>query len=246
MRFRRPRIPAPAGRRRLSAKLGRALLATLGLALLVAMAYGAWAHWPRAAEFDYAAQLETLREEVARQAQARRVVEAEKIRLEQRLRLRAVEVESRDAMVERQEMEILALRDELAFYQRLADDRLEAPLGIRGLAVQESGQAGVFDVIFQAYRPGLDGSLDARWVLEIDGREGDSDEVRQLGHAELGVEADARLTGLRLVRNVRVRISLPDGFAPGRVTIRLIPEDNEELDPVEATGDWERLTEEGA
>ncbi|MGM0554271.1 MAG: DUF6776 family protein [Pseudomonadota bacterium] len=230
----------------MSASVGRSLLVALVLSLAASVVYAAWKHWPSVAEFDYAAELESLREEIARQAQARRAAEAEQVRLEQHLRLRTLEVESRDAMLERQETEIRALRDELAFYQRLTGDRLEAPMGIRSLAVQASGQAGVFDVVFQAYRPGLEGSLDVRWSLEIEGRAADSGEVRRLGHAELGIEGDTRLADLRLVRNVRARVSLPDGFAPARVTVRLSPEENEELDPVELTGDWGRLSEEGA
>ena len=242
---RRPRIPAPESHRR---RRLRWLQATLGLVVTAALVMTAgswWEHFQRPAAGTPEAQLDALHAQLTREIEVRQRAEAERHRAERLLEMKRAEVESFREDIERQEGELAVLRDELAFYQRLADNRVEAPLGIRQVAVQDTGHERVADVIFQVFRPGLNNALTLHWDLEITGRHAGERDTVALTGSDLGLGETRTLEGVRLLRSVRARVTLPDGFTPERVTITVVPDDNDDFDGVEERAAWDQLMEIG-
>ncbi len=243
---RRPRIPA---RRKSSGRRGGAwrtvLLAGVLLVIGVVVA-GVWltgAGRDETPTEDSRAGIDALRADLEREVAARQEAEEALRRAEQQLAIKNAEVSAFAGDIERQEAELLALRDELAFYQGLAEGAGEDGLGIRGLRLQRTGEAGVFDVSFQLYRPGLGRSVDLRWTLEVDGVPADEEDVVTLDADALGLDAARTLEDLRLVRNQRVRIRLPEDFEPRHLALRASAEDDEDLEPASERAEWGRLLE---
>ncbi|WP_026142902.1 MULTISPECIES: DUF6776 family protein [unclassified Thioalkalivibrio] len=243
---RRPRIPA----RRRAPGRGRGvwwvllLAGALVLALVVGM--GSWLAKDLregSATVDPQAGLDSLRKDLEQEIAARREAEEALLRAEQQMAIKGAEVAAFANDIERQEAELQALREELAFYQRLAEGAGEDGLGIRALGLQRTGQAGVFDVSFQFYRPGLGQSVDLTWSLEVDGVLAGEEGVSTLDAEALDVDSARTLEGLRLLRNQRVRIRLPEGFEPQYLTLRASAEDDEDLEPVSERAEWGRLLE---
>lgn len=191
-------------------------------------------------------RIDALTDELQQEVEARRQAEAEQQRALRRLSLLETEIDAYREDVERQEAELARLRDEVAFYERLAESNDDASLGLRDLALQSTGQSGVWDVVFQVYRPGLNRSLDVRWSLEIAGRFEGDDEDTTLDHEDLGVEQERDIEGFRLLRNARVRVVLPEGFTPEAVVVRVEPEDEDGPDAATKRGEWDRMAGEGA
>ncbi|MGM0672184.1 DUF6776 family protein [Thioalkalivibrio sp.] len=189
------------------------------------------------------AGINALRADVEREVAARQEAEEALRRAEQQLAFKNAEVAAFAGDIERQEAELLELRDELAFYQRLAEGAGEDGLGIRALRLQRTGQAGVFDVHFQVYRSGLDRSVDLQWTLEVDGVPADEEDVVTLDADALDLDAARTLENLTLVRNQQVRIRLPEDFEPRQLTLRASAEDDEDLEPVAERAEWDRLLE---
>ncbi len=243
---RRPRIPArrrPSRRRR-----GTWWAGLLAIALVLAAVAGGlgWLASERhdgTACVEPQAGIEALRADLEREVAARQTAEEALRRAEQHLAIKEAELAAYAGDIERQEKELQTLRDELAFYQRLAEGSGEDGLGIRALRLQPTGQSGVFDVSFQLYRPGLGRSVDLRWSLEVDGLAADAEEPSTLDAEALGLDSGRTLEELRLLRHQRVRIRLPEGFEPQHLTLRASAEDDEELDPVSERADWDRLLE---
>ncbi|WP_026340428.1 DUF6776 family protein [Thioalkalivibrio thiocyanoxidans] len=205
-----------------------------------------WMHWPDEGVIDPQMRIDALTDELQQEVEARRQAEAEQQRALRRLSLLETEIDAYREDVERQEAELARLRDEVAFYERLAESNDDASLGLRDLALQSTGQSGVWDVVFQVYRPGLNRSLDVRWSLEIAGRFEGDDEDTTLDHEDLGVEQERDIEGFRLLRNARVRVVLPEGFTPEAVVVRVEPEDEDGPDAATKRGEWDRMAGEGA
>ncbi|WP_019624960.1 DUF6776 family protein [Thioalkalivibrio sp. ALJT] len=188
--------------------------------------------------------IETLQAELERETAAHQAAVAALRRTQQELEMQRAEVQAFAADIERQESELLMLRDELAFYRRLAEGAEGDGLGIRALRLQRTGQARGFDVTFQLYRPGLNRSLDLEWSLEVEGYAAEGEDRIVLDADALGVDADRSVAGLRLLRGQRVRIRLPEGFEPQRLTLRAVAKDEENIEPVAEQVAWDRLLEE--
>lgn len=243
---RRPRIPArrrASGRRRAAWRVALPAVALLGAVIVGAGAWIAGDLRDRPATVDPQAGLDALRVDLEREMAARREAEETLRRVEQQLAIKDAEVAAFAGDIERQEAELQALRDDLAFYQRLAEGSGEDGLGIRALRLQRTGQAGVFDVAFQFYRPGLGRSVDLEWSLQVDGVAAGEEDMSTLDADALGLDAGRTLEDLRLLRNQRVRIRLPEGFEPRYLTLRASADDDEDLEPVTERADWDRLLE---
>ncbi|WP_026279817.1 DUF6776 family protein [Thioalkalivibrio sp. ALJ16] len=217
--------------------------------LLVVLVVGVALWWteprPEAPDVAEAREgIEALRADLERETAARQAAEESLRRAEQELEIQRAEVRAFADDIDRQESELLVLRDELAFYQRLAEGGGGDVLGVRALRLQRTGQAGVFDVAFQFYRPGLNRSLDLDWSLEVEGRSADGEDRVTLDAEDLGLDADRSMEGLRLLRSQRVRIRLPEDFEPQRLTLRAVARDEEDIDPVTEQAEWDRLLEE--
>ncbi|WP_018865341.1 DUF6776 family protein [Thioalkalivibrio sp. ARh3] len=243
---RRPRIPPPRPVRQRRRRWGLGALLLAPFLLVAGIGGWLWMHWPDEVVIDPQMRIDALTDELQQEVEARRQAEAEQQRALRRLSLLETEIDAYREDVERQEAELARLRDEVAFYERLAENNDDASLGLRDLALQSTGQSGVWDVVFQVYRPGLNRSLDVRWSLEIVGRfEGDDEEIT-LDHEDLGVEQERDIEGFRLLRNARVRVVLPEGFTPEAVVVRVEPEDEDGPDAVTKRGEWDRMAGEGA
>jgi len=242
---RRPRIPAPESHRRRRLRWLQATLGVVALAALVVAAGSLWEQFQRPAPGTPEAQLDAVHAQLTREIEVRQRAEAERHRAERLLVMKRAEVESFRDDIERQEAELVALRDELAFYQRLADNRVEAPLGIRHFSAQETGREDVVDVIFQVFRPGLNNPVTVHWDLEITGRHAGERDSVELAGSDLGLDEARTLDGVRLLRSVRARVALPEGFTPERVTVTVEPDDNDDLESVQERADWDQLMETG-
>ncbi len=242
---RRPRIPT---RRRTSGRRGSGwLLALLGGVLVAVLIAGVvwFALGPPddTVEMDPQQGIDALRDDLEAEIAARQAAEEALRRAEQQLEIKTAEVAAFSGDIERQEAELLELRDDLAFYQRLAEGSGEDGLGIRSLQLQRTGQSGVFDVLFQLYRPGLNRSVDVEWTLEVEGYREGEEETTTLDAEALELDGDRTVQGLRLLRNHRVRIQLPEGFEPRRLTLSVSAEDDDDLEPVSEGAGWDRLLE---
>lgn len=187
--------------------------------------------------------LQILRADLRREIEARRQAQAAWRRIEQRLRLRTAEVEAFAADVERQEAELAFLREELAFYQRLADGFDDTALGIRALQLRRTGEAGVFEARFQLYRPGLNRPVSVAWELHLEGRQPEDDQVTALSGDDLGLAAERTVKDLRLLRTQRFRIRLPRDFRPTRLTLIAAAGNTDDSPSARVVAEWDRLLE---
>ena len=247
-RPRLPRIPRiPARRRSGSGRRGGWWRAGLLMLILVLVAGGAWLveNWREDIRDTVDAQrgIEGLRDDLEQALVARQAAEEARRHAEQQLEMKTAELAAFSGDIERQEAELLELREELAFYRRLAEGAGEDALGIRSLQLQRTGQSGVFDVVFQLYRPGLSRSVDLRWALEVEGYATGEEALSTLETDALGLENDRLVEGFRLLRNQRARIQLPEGFEPVGLTLRASAANDEDLEPVSEWADWDRLLE---
>lgn len=243
---RRPRIPPPRPVRQRRWRWGLGGLLLVPFVLVAGIGVWLWMHWPDEGVIDPQVRIDALMGELQREVDARQQAEAEQQRAERRLSLLDTEVDAYREDVERQEIELARLRDQVAFYERLAENDQDASLGLRDLALRPTGQAGVWDVLFQIYRPGLNRSLDVRWSLEIAGRFEGDDADTTLDQDDLGVEQERAIEGFRLLRNVRARVVLPEGFTPSGVTVRVEPDEDNGPEAVMKRGEWNRMAGEGA
>ncbi|WP_018935152.1 DUF6776 family protein [Thioalkalivibrio sp. ALJ24] len=236
---RRPRVPAPRRLRR--HPLRRALAPLLLVLLLITVAVWWWqqvGHEPDAAETSTLrdARLDELQAALAELADERDAAVRERLRGERRADVAEAELAACRREAEAREAELLALRDELAFYQRLADDAGGDRVGLRNVAVHETGLADEYELLFQIYRSGLRGEFPLSWTLELEGYEDDN--AVTLEAADLGLEdADEREFALRFLRTVQVRLVLPEGFSPERLSFTVDP-DEDGPDRIEKTTGW--------
>lgn len=240
---RRPRIRI-SRQRRGSGRWRGWLAGTAGLSLLLGA--GLWIgdqlrQQPPSVDLEHS--LEVLRADLQREIEARRQAEAAWRRIEQRLLFKTAEVEAFAADVKRQETELAFLREELAFYERLADGFDDTALGIRALQLQRTGEAGVFEASFQLYRPGLNRPVTVEWQLRLEGRQPEEDQVTVLSGDELGLDAERTVQDFRLLRTQQVRIRLPRGFRPIRLTLVAAAENNDDSQSARVVADWDRLLE---
>lgn len=242
---RRPRIPASESQRRRRLQWLRGILGLVAVAVLALALASLWDRLQRPPADSPEAQLDALYAQLTREVEVRQRAEAERHRAERLLAMKRAEVESFREDIERQEAELAELRDDLAFYQQLADNRVEAPLGIRRFAVQETGHERVVDVVFQVFRPGLNNPVTVHWDLEITGRHAGERDTVALTGSDLGLAEARTLEGVRLLRSVRARVTLPEGFTAERVIVTVEPDDNDDLDGVEERADWDQLMEIG-
>ncbi|WP_018860693.1 MULTISPECIES: DUF6776 family protein [unclassified Thioalkalivibrio] len=243
---RRPRIPPPRPVRQRRRRWGLGVLLLAPFLLVAGIGGWLWMHWPDEGVIDPQVRIDALTGELQREVAARQQAEAEQQRARRQLSLLEAEKDAYREDVERQEAELARLRDEVAFYERLAENNNDSSLGLRDLALQATGQSGVWDVVFQIYRAGLNRSLDVSWSLEITGRFEGDDEDTTLDQDELGVEQSRSIEGFRLLRNVRARVVLPEDFTPEGVTVRVEPDEEDGPEPTMKRGEWDRMTGEGA
>ena len=135
--------------------------------------------------------------------------------------------------------EILAQREELAFYRGIVADQ-QTCLRVQGLELLAGDDELTFSlrlVLAQAMRASqrISGSVDFKVEGIRDGA------PLTLGLAELGIISEQRksLSGFsfRYFQNLEADIVLPQGFAPQRVIVKLTPKGNR-AKPVEKTFDW--------
>ncbi len=235
---RRPRVPAP---RRLRGHPLRRAVAPV-LVLMMVGAAGVWwwlnAGVPQSTEVtrERDARLLELQSALQELAQERDAAVRERLRSERHREVVEAELAACRRDAEAREAELLVLREELAFYQRLADDAGGDRIGLRNIAVHETGIEGEYELIFQVHRAGLRGEVPVSWDLELEG-ERDGERVSQ-GTDDLGPDLQSgRSFDLRFLRTVRVRLVLPEGFGPQRLSIRVDPEEDGP-DRIEETRGW--------
>ena len=182
-----------------------------------------------ALEMDLESALEELEKERARAVVAER--EADVVRQANDL-LRASEREHQD--------EIAGLQADLAFYRRLGGaNGSQAPLAVHSLELQPTQSPRVYRIIFTL-------TQNLRWAAVISGRielavDGIRDGVAQnLTQEQLLAESSEPLSfQFKYFQKLERLITLPEGFEPNRLTIRL--RSNSLRAPVEKSMDWHSL-----
>ncbi len=127
--------------------------------------------------------------------------------------------------------------EQLAFYQGIVGADQQAGLRVQDLEVLADEQPGTFSlrlVLAQALRS--DRRISGRVELVVQGQQ---DGVpTSLSLAELTPDHTEKLHfSFRYFQNLTARLSMPEGFSPARVTVRLVPRGAKRKD-VEKSFDW--------
>ncbi|HHQ13736.1 MAG TPA: hypothetical protein ENK16_01795 [Chromatiales bacterium] len=127
--------------------------------------------------------------------------------------------------------------EQLAFYQGIVGADQQAGLRVQDLEVLPGEQPGTFSlrlVLAQALRN--DRRISGKVELVVQGQQ--DGQPASLSLADLTADrADNLNFSFRYFQNLTTELSLPDGFAPSRVTVRLRPRGSKRKD-VEKSFDW--------
>ncbi len=127
--------------------------------------------------------------------------------------------------------------EQLAFYQGIVGADQKAGLRVQDLEVLPGARPGTFSlrlVLAQALRN--DRRISGKVELTVQGEQGG--QPASLSLADLTVDHTAKLDfSFRYFQNLTTELSLPDGFLPSRVTVRLLPRGAKRKE-VEKSFDW--------